>query len=158
MSQPAPNGSPRPVAPDLEEHEVFELFGTPAASATARRLLLAGNEALPANVREKVVLLLTELVNNAVRHADAGPDPTVRVEFRHWSRTVRVEVHDDGPGFAAPVATMRRDDDGGWGLLLVDRIADCWAVRPTSTGTCVWFEIGYDEAPSGHRVAPSRAG
>ncbi len=158
MRQPASNGFPRAGASHLEEHEVFELYGTPAASATARRLLLAGNGALPANVREKVVLLLTELVNNAVRHGGAGPDTTVRVEFRHWSRTVRVEVHDDGAGFATPVATMRRDDDGGWGLLLVDRIADCWAVRPTATGTCVWFEIRYDEAPSGHQVAPSRAG
>ncbi len=138
-----------------EEHLAFELAGTPEASAAARRLLVASNGALPANVRDDVLLLLTELVTNAVRHANAGPDATVRVEFRQWSRTVRVAVYDEGAGFATPPSALERDRKGGWGLSLVDRIADRWAVTPTATGTCVSFEIRYHEPPPGHAVAPS---
>ena len=33
------------------------------------------------------------------------------------------------------------DHSGGWGLFLVDRIADRWGVRRTPSGTSVWFEI-----------------
>jgi serine/threonine-protein kinase RsbW len=106
---------------DTKEHAAFELARTPEASAAARRRLLASNGALPANVRDDVLLLLTELVTNAVRHADAGPDATVRVKFRQWSRTVRVAVYDEGAGFAPPSEALGRDQKGGWGLLLVDR-------------------------------------
>jgi anti-sigma regulatory factor (Ser/Thr protein kinase) len=133
-------------APDVEVRLAFELAGTPEASATARRLLLAGNGALPGSVRDEVLLLVTELVSNVVRHADAGPDSTLRVELRHSSRMVRVAVYDEGPGFATQAADRRRDDHGGWGLLLVDRIADRWAITPTATGTCVSFELRYGES------------
>jgi two-component sensor histidine kinase len=95
-------------ATDVEERLAFELAGSPEATAAARRLLLAGNGALPGNVRDDVLLLVTELVTNAVRHADAVPDPTLRVEFRHWSRTVRVAVCDEGPGFVTAAADWRR--------------------------------------------------
>jgi anti-sigma regulatory factor (Ser/Thr protein kinase) len=47
--------------------------------------------------------LLTELVTNAVRHADAGPDRMVRVELRQRPGAVRVAVFDEGPGFVADV-------------------------------------------------------
>jgi hypothetical protein len=43
------------------------------------------------------------------------------------------------------VKAFSSGDTGGWGLLLVDRIADRWAVTSTATGTCVWFEIRYEE-------------
>jgi anti-sigma regulatory factor (Ser/Thr protein kinase) len=78
-------------------------------------------------------------------HADAGPDRTVRVELRQRPGAVRVAVYDEGPGFVAEVKAFRSDGTGGWGLLLVDRIADRWAVTSTATGTCVWFEIRYQE-------------
>jgi anti-sigma regulatory factor (Ser/Thr protein kinase) len=133
-------------APDVEERLAFELAGTSEASAAARRLLLAGNGALPGSVRDEVLLLVTELVTNVVRHADAAPDSTLRVELRHSSGTVRVAVYDEGAGFVTEAAGRRQDDHGGWGLLLVDRIADRWAITPTATGTCVSFEIRYAES------------
>jgi anti-sigma regulatory factor (Ser/Thr protein kinase) len=131
------------MVPDLEERIAFELAPSPEAGSAARRALLAGNGALPPSIRDDVLLLLTELVTNAVRHADVGPDRTVGVEFRQRSGTVRVAVRDEGTGFAREATRFRRDESGGWGLFLVDRIADRWAVVPTATGTCVWFEIRY---------------
>jgi serine/threonine-protein kinase RsbW len=97
----------------------------------------------PSCVWGDVLLLLTELVTNAVRHADAGHDRMVRVELRRCSRRVRVAVRDEGACFAPEATPFRRDESGGWGLFLVDRIADRWAVVATATGTCVWFEIRY---------------
>jgi anti-sigma regulatory factor (Ser/Thr protein kinase) len=155
MTRPAPEGSTRVGAADREEHFAVELAATPEASVAARRAVIAGNGALPTDVRDDVLLLLTELVTNAVRHANAGPDTTLRVEFRQRSRAVRVAVYDEGPGFAPHAPALGGGDKGGWGLRLLDRIADCWAVTPTATGTCVSFEIRYDGSPSDHRVASS---
>ena len=148
-------GRPRPGTADTTERLSFDLAGTTEASAVARRRLVAGNGALPADVREDVLLLLTELVSNAVRHADTGPDARVRVELWHRSRTVRVAVYDEGPGFVAQAAVPGWHQKSGWGLQLVDRIADHWAVTATPNGTCVGFEIRYDQSGSGHRLAPS---
>jgi anti-sigma regulatory factor (Ser/Thr protein kinase) len=135
--------SSRRGAAGPEERYAFELAGTPAAGLAARRALVARNGALPRAVRDDVLLLLTELVTNAVCHGDAGPDRLVRVEVRQRPGAVRVAVRDEGPGFVAEVKAFNSGDTGGWGLLLVDRIADRWAVTSTATGTCVWFEIGY---------------
>jgi two-component sensor histidine kinase len=122
---------------------VFELAPDPTAGSGARRQLLAGNGTLPSSVRDDVLLLVTELVTNAVRHSSAGPDGQVRVELRRGTDSVRVAVSDEGTGFTAD-APLEPNEAGGWGLALVDRIADRWAVTPAGSGTCAWFEIGYE--------------
>ena len=66
---------------DPAQSLVFELPATPTAASVARRALLAGNGALPAPVRDDVVLLVTELVTNAVRHAGAGPERPLQVQL-----------------------------------------------------------------------------
>ena len=114
-----------------------------AVGLAARRAVLAGDGVLPDSVREDVLLLVTELVNNAVRHARAGPGRPMRVEVRRRSQLVRVAVVDGGSGFTHEPALCPGDESGGWGLFLVDRIADRWGVRSTSSGTRVWFEIRY---------------
>jgi two-component sensor histidine kinase len=121
---------------------VFELAPGPTAGSGARRELLTGNGTLPSTVRDDVLLLVTELVTNAVRHSGAGPEGLVRVELRRGAGTVRVAVSDEGTGFTAE--RPREPNEGeGWGLALVDRIADRWAITPTGSGTCAWFEIRY---------------
>jgi two-component sensor histidine kinase len=124
------------------ENLVFELRAGAMAAPIARRALLAGNGALPSCVRDDVLLLVTELVTNAVRHASAGPDGVVRVELRRGTDILRVAVSDEGTGFTAK-APLEPNEAGGWGLALVDRIADRWGITPTRSGTCAWFEIGY---------------
>src|SRR5688500_14596397 len=109
---------------------VFALAPGPMAGSGARRELLAGNGTLPNSVRDDVLLLTTELVTNAVRHSSAGPEALVRVELRRATDRVRVAVSDEGTGFTAAEAPIERNEAGGWGLTLVDRIADRWAVTP----------------------------
>ena len=144
MTEPESRGSAEMGAADTGEHFVLEVAATPEAASAVRRAFLAQDGALPNLVRDDVLLLLTELVNNAVGHADTAPGPAVRVEIGQWFGMVRVAVWDEGRGFTYPT-TSRSDETGGWGLVLVDRIADRWAVAPAPTGTRVWFEIRYDE-------------
>jgi anti-sigma regulatory factor (Ser/Thr protein kinase) len=119
---------------------VFELPARPAAVSAARRALLAANGGLPSTVRDDVLLLLTELVSNAVRHA-AGAGRAVRVELEQGARMIGVAVFDEGTGFTAEAPQPERDRSGGWGLFLIDQIADRWGITPTASGTCAWFEI-----------------
>ena len=143
MTERAPEFPSSATATDPAEPLVFELTAEPMAGHGARRALLAGNGGLPSALRDDVLLLVTELVTNAVRHADAGPDAVVRVELQRGSDFVRVAVSDEGAGFTAE-APLERDQDDGWGLALVDRIADRWAITPTASGTCAWFEMRYE--------------
>ena len=124
---------------------VFEVRSGPDAAVAARQAVLASNGALPASVRADVLLLVTELVTNAVRHAGVGPEQPVRVGLRRLPQRVRVEVTDPGSGFARVHPRCNGDESGGWGLLLVDRIADRWGAWPTASGTCVWFEVRPEE-------------
>jgi serine/threonine-protein kinase RsbW len=120
---------------------VFELPTSPTACSAARRALIEEQGQLPSSVRDDVLLLVTELVSNAVRHAEPGTDQAVRVELRRRQQVVRVAVFDQGSGFTAGAPRPKRDRSGGWGLFLIDRIADRWAIAPTASGTCAWFEV-----------------
>jgi anti-sigma regulatory factor (Ser/Thr protein kinase) len=121
----------------------FLLSGGGTAGSEARRAVIAGDGELPPAVREDVLLLLTELVSNAVRHAGVGPGQSMRVVVRQWPRRVRVEVLDPGTDSAQVRLSPSRDESGGWGLVLVERIAARWGVEPGGSGTCVWFEIDF---------------
>jgi hypothetical protein len=52
-----------------------------------------------------------------------------------------VEVVDPGTHFESPAPPTGGSASGGWGLFLVDQIAERWGVCPASAGTCVWFEL-----------------
>lgn len=111
------------------------------APLAARQALLAGAPGISAAVRDDILLLVTELVTNAVRHAGVGPEQSLDTEVREWPGRVRVEVTDPSTGPTSFGARSDGDSSGGWGLFLVDQIADRWGVRRTPTGTCVWFEL-----------------
>jgi anti-sigma regulatory factor (Ser/Thr protein kinase) len=115
------------------------------AAAAARQALVADDGELPATVRDDVLLLVSELVSNAVVHAGAGPERPLQVQVLRGPRWVVVTVADEGPGFSWHPNAERRNESGGWGLFLVDQIADCWGVECTASGARVWFEIAYEE-------------
>ena len=51
-----------------------------------------------------------------------------------------LEVIDPGAGFEPLPRVAGQSQAGGWGLYLVDQIADRWGVVP-GDGTHVWFEL-----------------
>src|SRR5436305_5313308 len=73
-----------------------ELASRPASVRSARVFTagVLGGDGVEASVVELAVLLVSELVTNAVVHARSGVRVTVHVGA-HW---VRVEVEDQGPG------------------------------------------------------------
>ena len=98
-------------------------------------------------MQDDVALLVTELVTNAVRHGGAAPDRPLRVGLARHDGRIRVEVVGEGNHFEAPSRPVDGDSSGGWGLVLVDRIAERWGVCPASAGTCVWFEVPAGATP-----------
>ncbi len=85
---------------------------------------------------DEVELLSTELVNNAVVHADGAP--TLRIT--PCPDVVRVEV--DDPSIDAPILEIPDIlSECGRGLVLIAAIADDWGFEMSRTGKTVWFEI-----------------
>lgn len=102
------------------------------ASRTARSALdqwLGGVD--PASV-EAARSIVTELVSNAVRFGR----PPIRVTVEQRAAGLRIEVSDDGAG-----RPTRRPpgEQGGWGLEIVDRLADRHGLLPDAAG--VWCEL-----------------
>ena len=85
-------------------------------------------------------LLVSEVVTNAVRHAGLATDEPIELRISVDRARIRVEVHDSGPGFEPPEAPPTLYRESGFGLFLVDRIADRWGVS-SDGGTTVWFEL-----------------
>ena len=86
-------------------------------------------------------LLVSELVTNSLRHAGLGPRDVIDVRVRRLRNGVRVEVVDPGRQFA-PAVRDRPSEHGGWGLHIVDRVADRWGVEIPHNR--VWFELSLD--------------
>ena len=91
------------------------------------------------HLEETAVLLISELVTNAVRHARPGR-LAMALCMEANGEWLRIEVHDADPHEPrqrAPGAL----DESGFGLLLVEALAEKWGVRQTVTGKAVWAEL-----------------
>lgn len=114
-----------------------ELPSSAEAPASARRAL-SGLTGRISDVRLRdVVLLVSELVTNAVRHA-AGE--RLRLVVTLDDRALRVEVHDPGHGFELRDPSPDPARPSGWGLFLVAELADRWGID-RAPRTLVWFEM-----------------
>lgn len=94
---------------------------------------------------EYAVLLVSELVGNAVRHTGARAFGLRMLRRRGW---LRIEVRDPSRGLPClmPVQAM---DISGRGLFLVDKISDRWGVDLLPRGKTTWFEMRVaDRQPS----------
>ncbi|GAA1450244.1 hypothetical protein GCM10009602_46030 [Nocardiopsis tropica] len=102
---------------------------------------------------DDVILLVSELVTNAVIHARSSLDVTVR----RAEGATEVMVTDSAPERAVPQAgplavdtSPSRDDErsGGLGLALASAIASSWGVSYGRNDKAVWFRI--EDAPGEH--------
>jgi anti-sigma regulatory factor (Ser/Thr protein kinase) len=118
----------------------LKLRPTPGAVPDARKALDALDDLVSAQTLDDLRLLVSELVTNSVRHAGLAQSQAIELKVKLLPETVRVEVNDQGSGFQPTPRTAQSDDQSGWGLYLVSRLADRWGV--TSDGaTRVWFEL-----------------
>jgi anti-sigma regulatory factor (Ser/Thr protein kinase) len=122
----------------------LSLHSTPAAPSIARRWARDFfSQRLSAAELEDTLLMLSELVTNAVRHAIAASGGLVDVHLAIAPQRLRVEVRDVGGGFALPVAKTDVLHSGGYGLLIVDSGSSRWG-RSDGSPHCVWFELDRD--------------
>jgi anti-sigma regulatory factor (Ser/Thr protein kinase) len=102
-----------------------------------------------AHLEETAVLIVSELVTNAVRHA-TGTD-AIEVDL-HATRTwLRIEIQDTDRSWPRP-RVPGGFEESGFGFVLVDALASKWGVRETATGKAVWAEL--DIPPSGVSPGP----
>jgi anti-sigma regulatory factor (Ser/Thr protein kinase) len=117
-----------------------ELAVSPEAASEARHALdgVAG-ELQDGRLRD-VRLLVSELVTNAVRHANLASGDIIVLVIDVGDTMLRVEVHDPGGGFVPSAPSPDPARPSGWGLYLVSELADRWGVDSDGS-TLVWFEL-----------------
>ena len=119
----------------------IELPREPTAPRAARQAVSRFEHLLDARRLADLRLLTSELVTNAVKYGGEG-DLTLQMNL--VNDRLRVEIVDQGTGFSAQDAADARDRDdltkvGGWGLPIVETLADEWGSFEGSTH--VWFEF-----------------
>lgn len=127
---------------NVEHRATFELV--PEAASRARAVINDElGSSVPGKVLEDATLLVSELVTNAVRHAPKAGSPEVELRLKVDAERIRVVVSDPGAGFVATPRLPTASESSGWGLYLVDRIADRWGVISKDRNE-VWFELNVD--------------
>ena len=106
---------------------------SPDSISAARRLVNDYTTALGVQQREDAALMVSELVTNAVVHGVGAISLRIDLE----ADTVRIEVADEGNVALAP--SPEAGAHGGWGLRIVEQLADDWGVLEGSTK--VWFRL-----------------
>jgi anti-sigma regulatory factor (Ser/Thr protein kinase) len=115
----------------------FALPRDPSAAAFARRELrrrFAGG--LPEPILDKLCLVVSELVTNAVVHGHGA----IRLRLHVDAGEVWGEVIDAGGGFEYALRAAGPTAPSGRGLLIVDRLTARWGVHEGTTH--VWFKMG----------------
>lgn len=118
-----------------------------AAPGAARRALDELNGDIDPELKDDLRLLVSEVVTNSVLHAQAQEPGEVVLDVWASDDLVRVVVADRGPGFE-PARPPQPGERSGWGLMMVDQLADRWGVD-LDQGTEVWFEFRRPSDASG---------
>ncbi|WP_406011041.1 ATP-binding protein [Streptomyces sp. NBC_00637] len=84
-------------------------------------------------------LLVSELITNAIRHG-AGP-PLIRLTWN--GRLLRIAVSDDSD-LRPRIRAAKNTEPGGFGMQLLERLAQCWGVSARHPGKTVWAELSLD--------------
>ncbi len=134
--------APSPVLPDAvhlprEETSVF----------AARRFVAARLEGrCPPEVVDAAILLVSELVTNAVRYGAEPIELDVRCTPNADEVTVTVTDANPAPPLLCPSLP---DATGGRGLHLVEALSDSWGHEQQGAGKRVWFALRVQPAVDG---------
>jgi anti-sigma regulatory factor (Ser/Thr protein kinase) len=122
----------------VRETRNFRFRSRPEAVAAARRALDGFEQQLDLSVFYDASLCVSELVTNAVLHADMREDEELELDVEVSDSSLVVTVTDLGGGFEP--GPLSPGDESGFGLYIVDRLSDRWGVE-RGERTRVWFEM-----------------
>jgi anti-sigma regulatory factor (Ser/Thr protein kinase) len=112
---------------------------SPQAGTALRRAMRSFEVFLGPGKADEVELLVTELATNGVKHGSMGGANRITLDAILDDDGLHVSVSDRGKGFTPAPREPDRAEPGGWGLMLVEGIADRWGVERGPTK--VWFEL-----------------
>jgi anti-sigma regulatory factor (Ser/Thr protein kinase) len=125
-----PGDEPDPVQVELPSDR-----SAPAvARARTRGVLRAWR--MPA-LLDPLLLVVSELVGNAVRHGRAP----VRYEVHVDDDDLVLTVTDGNPAPPGPGSCCDSTAEGGRGLFLVGQLTRCWGWKPSGEGKQVWARV-----------------
>lgn len=125
-----------------------------APSIARRRVLSALRGRIADADLASVMLIVSELVTNAVVHGEGA----IALRLGQTGRRVVGEVVDEGVGFEHELREHGTDDLNGRGLMLVASLVDRWGVHEGTTH--VWFEFTAgiaDARPAAPRLGEEEA-
>jgi anti-anti-sigma factor len=127
----------------------LEIPSTLLAPRTARMAIrdLVSDHPLASPQLDKLTLLVSEIVTNAVTHTAA--DSEVEFSVTVTPELTRVLVSDSGHGFEWPAESLPPGRvDGGYGIMLLDGQSSRWGVHRVPGRFTVWFEVDHMPAQS----------
>jgi anti-sigma regulatory factor (Ser/Thr protein kinase) len=111
------------------------------APALARAGIRAATAGLSEQTQADVALLTSEVVSNALRHGSTGPADEIVVRVSA-DTVVHIDVVDCGRLFEPPAPRQPWDARAnGWGLFLLDQVADAWGIDTEPHGKRVLLEL-----------------
>lgn len=86
---------------------------------------------------DDAALVLSELVGNAVRHAEGS---SLQVRLRRTGDVLRIAVHDRSATPPQP-REASFEDESGRGMLIIEALSKDWGWEPRPTGKVVWADV-----------------
>ena len=93
---------------------------------------------VPTVIVDDALLVVSELVTNAVRHA--GDSATLELELCQDERHLRVALSDDSTVSPSPRSASHVAEDGR-GMTILAALSDRWGIEPHRGGKRVWWEV-----------------
>ena len=113
----------------------------PLSLGIVRRAVQGVREMCGDDVADRLAMIYSELVTNAIRHSGVRETDQLEVVLQIGPDGIRGKVVDAGSGFDPDRVPRRRpEQEGGFGLRIVEKLASRWGVE-NSGSTEVWFEL-----------------
>lgn len=109
-----------------------------ARQAVAYRLAAAG---VGSEDCEDAVLVVSELVSNSVKHAEALPGGDVRICLDVAPDVLHLEITDGGSRTVPRAGVAAMSAVGGRGLDIVRTLGRQWGVQEAQDGVTVWVDV-----------------
>jgi anti-sigma regulatory factor (Ser/Thr protein kinase) len=115
-----------------------------SSSVSAARHALADELAangIDMSIRDDAVLVLSELVSNAIKHAAPLPSGEISVRWSLRQDRLHLEITDGGGQTRPQAAVAAVSSLGGRGLDIVRTICSAWGVTEEGNAVTVWADL-----------------